>query len=168
MKDCIPFILLLITQLFLQAQRPFPARSEHTTSYQAGPDIIFDNYSERDGLSNNSVSTLLQDDFGFLWLGTSNGLNRYDGKKFNVFKKNRKDKKSLMSNLIIELSKDREGKIYGLTPDGIFRYDYQADTFSNYYLDLSKKKIYPNDFCVIEKEKVAVGTTTSGLMTNRQ
>lgn len=164
MKAFVPLILLILSHLCMEAQRPFPARSEPTAPYQAGPDIIFDNYSERDGLSNNSVSTLLQDDFGFLWLGTSNCLNRYDGKKFNVFKKNRKDKKSLMSNVIIELSKDAAGKIYGLTPDGIFRYDYKADTFSNHFLDLSKKKIYPNDFCVIERDKVAVGTTTSGLM----
>ncbi|HMS98963.1 MAG TPA: histidine kinase [Saprospiraceae bacterium] len=164
MKAPIVLLWLILSQLVLEAQRPFPSRSEQTTQYHAGPDIIFDNYNERDGLSNNSVSALLQDDFGFLWLGTSNGLNRYDGKKFNVFKKNRRDKKSLMSNIISELGKDKTGKIYGLTPDGVFTYDYKADTFSNHYLDLSKKKIYPNDFCVVSTDLVAVGTSNSGLL----
>ncbi|HRG66845.1 MAG TPA: two-component regulator propeller domain-containing protein, partial [Saprospiraceae bacterium] len=164
MKAHIALLWLILSQLVLEAQRPFPSRSKQTTQYHAGPDIIFDNYNERDGLSNNSVSALLQDDFGFLWLGTSNGLNRYDGKKFNVFKKNRRDKKSLMSNIISELGKDKTGKIYGLTPDGVFTYDYKADTFSNHYLDLSKKKIYPNDFCVVSTDLVAVGTSNSGLL----
>ena len=164
MKRGLILLLMFWVVQGLMGQRPFPARSENKTSYEFKPDIVFDNYNERDGLSHNNVSSLLQDKFGFLWIGTSNGLNRYDGKKFNVFKKNRRDPKSILSNLIIGLEMDENGKIYGLTPDGIFTYDYAENTFENTFFDMSRKKLYPMDFVVINAGQVAVGTSSSGLM----
>ena len=156
--------LILIVACSVLGQRPLPARSENKTSYDTKPDIVFDNYTERDGLSNNNVSSLIQDNYGFLWIGTSNGLNRYDGKKFNVFKKNRRDPKSILSNLVIGLEMDKKGKIYGLTPDGIFTYDYATNAFNNTYLDMRMDKIYPTDFVVIDEDLTAIGTSSSGMI----
>jgi len=59
---------------------------------------------------------------------------------------------------------DEIGKIYGLTPDGIFTYDYATNTFENTFFDMSRKKLFPMDFVVINAGQVAVGTSSSGLM----
>jgi len=48
-------------------------------------DFRFNNYNINDGLSQSSVNTILQDDFGGLWIGTQDGLNRFDGKSFEIF-----------------------------------------------------------------------------------
>ena len=49
-------------------------------------DITVKNISTGDGLSHHSVNTIYQDEFGFIWIGTLDGLNRYDGHRFKVFK----------------------------------------------------------------------------------
>ena len=75
-------------------------------------DIRFKRLSTVDGLSQTMVTSILQDDQGFIWFGTQYGLNRYDGYKFKVFKHDPGLPDSLSGVYIHALFKDRSGKIW--------------------------------------------------------
>ena len=75
----------------------------------AAPDIH--RASNIESLSNNSVMTMEQDDKGFLWLGTYDGLNRYDGKNIRVFRHEIGNRSSLTGNVITKLQKAQKGNM---------------------------------------------------------
>ena len=74
----------------------------------------------KDGLSQNTVNAILQDKQGFLWFGTKDGLNRFDGLSFRIFKKEESD---LGNNFITALYEEKEGSIWVGTDAGVFVYD---------------------------------------------
>lgn len=76
-----------------------------------------------EGLSQNSIQDLIQDNQGFLWFGTSHGLNRYDGRQFVVFHHQERDKYSLSHSWIAALLQSRSGEIWIGTADGLNVYD---------------------------------------------
>ena len=71
--------------------------------------VTFDKLTTRDGLSQNDVNAIYQDDKGYMWFGTHDGLNRYDGYKFTVFTPDLSDDKSINSNLIWKIIWMRAG-----------------------------------------------------------
>src|ERR1035437_1702087 len=73
---------------------------------------IFHHLETSDGLSNNSVKTILRDSYGFLWIGTESGLNRYDGYGFKVYTMRSGFPNSLISNDILGLQEDGLGNIW--------------------------------------------------------
>src|ERR1035437_10116259 len=73
---------------------------------------IFHHLETSDGLSNNSVRAILRDSYGFLWIGTESGLNRYDGYGFKVYTMNSGTRNSLISNDILGLQEDGLGNIW--------------------------------------------------------
>ncbi|MEO7306518.1 MAG: two-component regulator propeller domain-containing protein, partial [Ferruginibacter sp.] len=73
-----------------------------------GQKLLFENYSSEQGLSQNSCYSIAQDDDGFMWFGTQDGLNRYDGKQFKVFLPQSQAGKKLPSNYISSLFFDRQ------------------------------------------------------------
>lgn len=81
----------------------------------------------RDGLSQNTVYQILQDRKGFMWFGTKDGLNRYDGLSFRVYKK---ENSSLGKNFITALYEDSRGNIWIGTDGGVFIYDPMFDSFT--------------------------------------
>lgn len=105
------------------------------------PNIIFDHLTEKDGLSSVNVTDMLRDKDGFLWIGTTLGLNRYDGHRFEVFLHDRNDSTSILNNLITAICEDHKGNIWGTTEDGIFCYLKRKGTFRNYRT--WDKSIYP-------------------------
>ncbi len=111
------------------------------------PDIIFDHLTEKDGLSFNNVTDMLKDKDGYLWIATTFGLNRYDGSKFDVFKRNRKDSSSLINNLVTALCEDKKGNIWGSTEEGIFCYDKLQKSFKSYRH--TNKAIYPRIHSIV-------------------
>jgi ligand-binding sensor domain-containing protein/signal transduction histidine kinase/DNA-binding response OmpR family regulator len=89
----------------------------------------FRNYQVENGLSHNSVICTLQDKQGFLWFGTKDGLNRFDGNTFKVFRNNADDSASIGSNFIQRLY-ESGGKIWVGTDKGLYQYDEKTETFS--------------------------------------
>ena len=89
----------------------------------------FQHLRVEDGLSHNSVISMLQDDRGFLWFGTKDGLNRYDGYNFKLFQHNNEDDKSIGSNFIRCLS-EFNGYLWVGTDTGLFKYDERTETFA--------------------------------------
>ena len=90
----------------------------------------FKHYLVENGLSNNSVSCSLQDKNGFLWFGTINGLNRFDGYSFKVFRHNGEDSTSIGSNFIRCLFEDQKGCLWIGTNKGIYLYNSHFEKFS--------------------------------------
>jgi signal transduction histidine kinase/ligand-binding sensor domain-containing protein/DNA-binding response OmpR family regulator len=89
----------------------------------------FRHYSNTDGLSNNTILCMLQDNMGFLWFGTKDGLNRFDGYQFKYFQNNPDDSSSLINNMITALCQDSEGLIWVGTPTGLCLYNPFTDRF---------------------------------------
>lgn len=100
----------------------------------AGPrNARFQRLSVEQGLSQSTVSTILRDSRGFMWFGTADGLNRYDGYAFTVYRSNPLDSASLSDNWTWQLCEDREGNLWvGTQAGGINRYDRTHDRFTRY------------------------------------
>ncbi|WP_345947978.1 two-component regulator propeller domain-containing protein [Mucilaginibacter sp. PAMB04274] len=81
------------------------------------------------GLSNNSVTAIFKDYYGYMWFGTYDGLNRYDGQKFKIFRNSWGDVSSLGNNHITTLTGNTRELVVG-TQKGLFRYDYRSAKFA--------------------------------------
>lgn len=86
----------------------------------------------KDNLSQSSVLCIVQDRKGFMWFGTKDGLNRYDGSEFRNFIYNRNDTASLGNNVINALYENKDGKLWVGTDNGIYLYNPQKETFSRF------------------------------------
>jgi len=91
-----------------------------------------------DGLSDDRVTCFYKDKTGYLWIGTRNGLNRYDGSRFKIFRPGKSN--SIASEVIQGITGDKEGKIWVATPSGICIYDPEADSWELIQTPLKKNK----------------------------
>ena len=86
-----------------------------------------------DGLPDATIHAILQDRVGFLWVGTRNGLARYDGYGFRVFRPNRDNPNSLSHNAIQSLAEDFDGNLWiGTERGGLNKFDPLTETFTHY------------------------------------
>ncbi|RTY87484.1 hybrid sensor histidine kinase/response regulator [Flavobacterium sp. GSP27] len=85
------------------------------------------------GLSNSSVNTIFQDSENLLWVGTWDGLNRYDGTNFKIFRPEINKENSLSNQVILKVDEDDLGRIWILTMHGINQYNKKTDRFERYY-----------------------------------
>src|SRR3989304_1778799 len=74
--------------------------------------IRFEQFNLEEGLSHSTVNAILQDRMGFLWIGTQDGLNRYDGYNFKVYKPDADDPTSLGDRWITSLAEDSQGYLW--------------------------------------------------------
>jgi len=145
----LPLLLLLSNYLTISAQgRGKEARIE------------FEHFGLKDGLPQSSIFSILQDDRGYLWLGTSDGLNRYDGYKFIVYKHDKKQPYSLGNNQIRNLFTDVNGNISVGTGKGISIYDANKDQFRNYPLVAGGENIRVNDILELQTGDYLVAAAT--------
>ena len=91
----------------------------------------FRSYQVQDGLSHNSVWAVMQDSRGFMWFGTNNGLNRFDGKQFKVFKHEPDNPHSIGNNFIHCLKEDTQGRFFVGTKKGLYLYDAGREQFTS-------------------------------------
>ena len=95
-------------------------------------DLLFSHLTTEDGLSNNSVKNIIQDNNGFLWFATLNGLNRYDGNKIKIYKSEPGNPNSLSHNRIYTLYEDSLGFIWIFTFDNnLTRFNPVTEEFIN-------------------------------------
>jgi ligand-binding sensor domain-containing protein/serine phosphatase RsbU (regulator of sigma subunit) len=99
---------------------------------------LFTHLSVKDGLSQGSVNCILQDSQGFMWFGTQDGLNKYDGYSVKVFKHNPADPTSLNDNWIIAIAEDQHRTLWIRTlgnPTMLDRFDRATETFAQFPRD---------------------------------
>ncbi|MBS1635287.1 MAG: SpoIIE family protein phosphatase [Bacteroidetes bacterium] len=108
--------------------------------------IKFKRISNDDGLSTITVQSIIQDSEDFVWIGTQDGLNRYDGYHFKTFKNNPHAQNSISSNDINCIYEDKSGVLYiGTKNGGLSVFDKYRETFTNYKSGLSTSSISSND-----------------------
>jgi ligand-binding sensor domain-containing protein/signal transduction histidine kinase/DNA-binding response OmpR family regulator len=130
MRKQIAIIALLCTVLFA------------AKSHAQVQDRYFRNISVDKGLSQSSVFAIQQDKLGFIWIGTQDGLNRYDSKGFKVYRPIKGVKNSLQSYYIRSLFTDHKGQLWVGGNQGISVYNYDTDSFVNYKLPRSLGEWY--------------------------
>jgi ligand-binding sensor domain-containing protein len=139
-------ILLLI---FVQANSFFPAKSQ-TTSFN------FRRLTNSEGLSDGIVRAFVQDKYGFIWIGTSYGLNRFDGINIKNYFSSPGDPGSLGDSYVLSLYTDSKNNLWVGTFHGLCRYDYSSNKFVNY---VAPKAISINDIKEDNKGRIWLATT---------
>lgn len=93
-------------------------------------DYSFKNYNSNNGLSQNTVWSIFQDNLGFMWFGTKDGLNRFDGSTFKVFKFSTDS--DLSDNVFNKILQDKNNNIWVATENGVYIYDIYHEQFSRF------------------------------------
>lgn len=89
--------------------------------------------STKDGLANNTINDIYQDSNGFIWIGSFNGLHRYDGRHLTVFQPNLKDSITLTDHRVLKITEDKKGHIWVTTADERFScFDVQKECFVDF------------------------------------
>lgn len=117
-------------------------------------DRYFRNISVDKGLSQSTVFAVAQDTLGFMWLGTQDGLNRYDGKGFKIYRPVKNRAGSVSSYYIRSLFTDRRGRLWIGGNGGISAYNYAGDDFRNYNITPRSGEWYIS--CIIQDVKGAL------------
>lgn len=108
--------------------------------------IRFEHLGPDQGLSQSNVICILQDSRGFMWFGTRDGLNKYDGYKFTVYKNDVRDPHSLGNNYIRSIVETRDGNIWVATSGGLCLFDRFRNRFTNFKHDPKNRFSISNDF----------------------
>lgn len=130
-----------------------------------GIDSYFDSYSVVDGLSNSSIKAIYQDKMGFIWFGTKDGLNRFDGNEFRIYRFDTKKVNAVFNNDITCIAPDRNGNMWIGTFDGIALFN----PFSEQFVDFSKPAVKLNQITgvvteiIIDKDQHVWISTKKGL-----
>lgn len=108
----------------------------HSACSAQQQDIRFERLSIEDGLSQSSVYSILQDNRGFMWFGTDDGLNRYDGYTFTIYRHDPENPHSLSNNVVRALYEDRAGMLWiGTEGGGLNVFDRNTEQFKHYRHD---------------------------------
>ncbi|MBL1214339.1 MAG: hypothetical protein HND52_13355 [Ignavibacteriae bacterium] len=99
-------------------------------------ELKFNKYRVKDGLSQSFVTSIMQDKVGFMWFGTQDGLNRFDGYNFVVYRHVPGDEKSLSENWVWDIYEDSKGYLWcGTFGGGASRFDRKSETFKSFRND---------------------------------
>ncbi len=127
------FLILLIFYLFnasgiTQEQEYFRKGTKTIIDYYTR----FDVYTMDEGLSNNTVRVIYQDRFGYMWFGTEDGLNKFDGYEFTIFRNQPHDSSSLSNNYINDITEDKNGNLWVATNNGLNKLNRNKGNFERY------------------------------------
>ena len=124
--------------------------------------INFKNITSEDGLSQGTVETIIQDDQGYIWLGTNDGLCRYNGYKFKIYKHDEELENSITNNYIVDIKQDNSGNIWVGTANGLSKIDTKTDLITNYNMNDEEKSLSHyniGDILITKSGDVLVGTS---------
>ena len=130
-----------------------------------GNNHFFHHYGVKEGLSDNLITACLQDEYGFIWIGTRDGLNKFDGYTFKVYRNDADNNKSLGNNRVNHLALDKNDDLWISTRNGIYKYNDKDDSFellqstknvniTNFYFD-SKNQLWRIENGVLIRENVS-------------
>ncbi len=118
--------------LFSVVQKLSPVIAQQTNFH-------FEQLTVKNGLSSNRVVNIIQDRQGFYWIATVDGLNRFDGSSFKVFRFDKNDSASISHNLCLFLLEGNDGDIWIATMKGLNRYEKITGHFKRYYFHLPER-----------------------------
>jgi signal transduction histidine kinase/ligand-binding sensor domain-containing protein/DNA-binding response OmpR family regulator len=120
-------------------------------------------YSTEQGLSNSLINRIYQDKKGFIWVATEDGLNKFDGNKFVVYRKIQGDSTALKNNYVRTLFEDRCENLWIGCIDGLMIYDRNTNLFHEIEIyDGENTRIYPHITSIIERKNGDLWLATSG------
>ena len=123
----------------VESEEQFPLPGVNST-------LRFEHLGLADGLSQSVIHAVLQDHFGFLWVGTEDGLNRYDGYTFKIYRPDPEKPESINDRWITSLAEDRQGYLWiGTRLGGLNRYNPETDSFTHYLNDLEDPNSLSSD-----------------------
>ncbi len=129
--------------------------------------LRFRHLSVADGLSQNTINCIFQDHLGYVWCGTEDGLNRYDGYEFKVYKHSPLDSTTLSHSWIWHISEDNNNDLWIATWHGLNKYDRATGTFSRYLSSNQENNTIngqrPTALCTDSSGVLWVGTWGNGL-----
>lgn len=102
----------------------------------------FENLTIDNGLSQSTAEAIIQDKQGYIWIGTNDGLNRYNGNDIKVFKYNEDDKNSIISSYITTLGEDNKGNLWVGTDEGLSKINLSTYSIKNYRYNKNNKPYY--------------------------
>src|SRR5262249_34854045 len=137
LRGAVPILLLCVVHpSYAPASDSGPARTiQGDGGPGRGPELTFAHLTTADGLSQNSVLDILQDRRGFMWFATGDGLDRYDGNAFVVYKHNANDPGSLSDNFIRDLLEDDKGNLWVAAYPGVNKFDPTTERSTRYVYD---------------------------------
>ncbi len=126
-------------------------------------DVNFEHLTTEEGLSQNDVNCIYQDEKGFMWFGTHDGLNKYDGYGFTTYKPDPNRPSSIASNLIYSLDGDKAGNLWvGTTGNGLSFFNPNTERFVNFRANAAAEGSLTNNdvLCVYvdDQNRLWVGT----------
>lgn len=121
----------------------------------AGQNYHFKLFPDLEKLSNKQATDFFQDSYGFMWIATSDGLNRYDGNSVKIYKNIQGDVESLPDNATMQIIEDAEKNLWVACYNAIGKLDRKTDKFTRYSLENLPFKSPPNFFsAMLDKEGV--------------
>ncbi|MDM8559696.1 two-component regulator propeller domain-containing protein [Candidatus Parabeggiatoa sp. HSG14] len=136
-------------------------------TYAQKQDIKFEHLGLEDGLSQSTVHAIFQDSHGFMWFGTQDGLNKYDGYQLTVYRHDPHDANSLSNNEVFTIYEDRQNRLWIGTSNGLNQFDRQQNKFRRYQHDLDNpNSLSHNKIWSINEDKSGIlwiGTGGGGL-----
>lgn len=132
------------------------------------PPLLFEHLGQRDGLSDRSVTSILQDSLGYIWLATAAGLDRYDGYSMREYRRERGNPQGLASDAITSLAEDARGDLWiGTDGGGVARYDRRSDSFQQFRNNPNDAKSLASDavsaLLIDSHGQLWIGTRDRGL-----
>ncbi|MBI3194561.1 MAG: hypothetical protein HYZ34_08880 [Ignavibacteriae bacterium] len=122
----------------------------------------FETLSSHNGLSQNSVHCIMQDNKGFMWFGTQDGLNKYDGYSFTVYRNEPFDSYSLSSNWIQTIIQDKEGLLWIGTDHGLNCFDPSTEKLKQYQFNVTESNSISNNTITSLYEDTVPSLTENG------
>ncbi|MEG1255795.1 two-component regulator propeller domain-containing protein [Clostridium sp.] len=123
--------------------------------------INFKNITIEDGLSQATVQTIFQDSKGYVWMGTNDGLNRYNGYNMKVYKSDEGDSESIADNYILNITEDKSNNLWVSTCYGLTKINIVNGAIKNYFNGPNKGNLsdnFVNCVLVTKDNKILVGT----------
>lgn len=139
-----------------------------TKNFSQNKDYTFEKLTVRNGLSHNNVYAIFQDQLGFLWFGTQDGLNKYDGYNFKIYRHEPGNKNSLTTGNFGKIYQDSSGVFwFGTFGGGIDQYNPETNTFTNLSNNINDPTSLSNNQITFIFEdsfgEIWVGTSSGGL-----